>query len=221
MNRKCVKNILCFFLFLETFKGLKQRVLWKFENESLSNVPSNVIIRKWLPQNDILAHKNVVLFIAHGGLFGTSESLYYGIPLLVIPFFGDQHRNAHRIVSGGYGKSLSFSEITKESLSAKIQELISDKSYFNRAKHTSAIFNDNIVSPMDEAMFWIEHVAKFKGAKHLKSHAVHMSWFTYFSLDILIFNVLVVFSVLFGAIYLIWKLFATKKIQQQSTKKQN
>lgn len=214
-------NFLLLLLFSESFKGLKQRVLWKFENESLANVPSNVMIRKWLPQNDILAHENVVLFIAHGGLFGTSESLYYGIPLLVIPFFGDQHRNAHRIVSGGYGKSLGFSEITKETFSAKIQELISDKSYFNRAKYTSAIFNDNLISPMDEAMFWIEHVAKFKGAKHLKSHAVHMTWFTYFSIDILIAHVIVVFSVLFGTIFLMWKLFATKKIQQPSTKKQN
>lgn len=50
----------------DTFKKLKQRVLWKFEDESLPGVPSNVMIKKWLPQNDILAHQNVVLFISHG-----------------------------------------------------------------------------------------------------------------------------------------------------------
>ncbi|XP_055308151.1 UDP-glycosyltransferase UGT5-like, partial [Sitodiplosis mosellana] len=176
--------------FLDAFRNLKQRVLWKFEDDSLTNVPSNVFILKWAPQNDVLAHPNVILFISHGGLFGTSESLYHGVPLLLIPFFGDQQRNAHRIATAGYGKYITFSAITKETFSEKINELISDKSYFNKAKQTSAIFKDNIAHPMDEAMFWIEHVAKFKGAKHFQSHAVHMSLFSYLLLDVLAVNVL-------------------------------
>lgn len=56
-------------IFLKVFGKLKQNVLWKFEDESLSNVPPNVRIQKWLPQSDVLAHPNVVLFIAHGGSF--------------------------------------------------------------------------------------------------------------------------------------------------------
>lgn len=54
-------------IFLEVFGKLKQNVLWKFEDESLANVPANVRIQKWLPQSDVLAHPNVVLFISHGG----------------------------------------------------------------------------------------------------------------------------------------------------------
>lgn len=46
---------------------MKQKVLWKFENDTLPNMPSNVMIRKWLPQNDVLAHKNTILFLTHGG----------------------------------------------------------------------------------------------------------------------------------------------------------
>lgn len=33
---------------------LKQRVLWKWENDTLPNQPPNVFIRKWMPQRDIL-----------------------------------------------------------------------------------------------------------------------------------------------------------------------
>lgn len=51
------------------------------------------MIQKWLPQNDILAHPNVKLFITHSGLFGTFEALANGVPLMMIPFFGDQYRN--------------------------------------------------------------------------------------------------------------------------------
>lgn len=177
------------------------------------------MIRKWMPQNDILAHPNVILFISHGGLFGTTESIYHATPLLLIPFFGDQHRNAHRISMTGYGKYLPFNEVTKDTLSAKINEIISDESFLNRAKYTASVFKDNLLHPMDEAVFWIEHVAKFKGAKHLKSHAVDMSMFTYLSLDVLFATFVVVFSFLFAIQYLIRKIVFKKKVQLVNDKK--
>lgn len=39
---------------LKSFGSLKQKVLWKWENETLPNQPKNVFIRKWMPQRDIL-----------------------------------------------------------------------------------------------------------------------------------------------------------------------
>lgn len=39
--------------FLELFSGLKQTVLWKFE-EHLPNLPKNVHILNWAPQQSIL-----------------------------------------------------------------------------------------------------------------------------------------------------------------------
>ncbi len=38
---------------LSAFADLPQRVLWKFESD-LPDVPKNVLVRKWFPQNDIL-----------------------------------------------------------------------------------------------------------------------------------------------------------------------
>lgn len=177
------------------------------------------MIRKWMPQNDVLAHQNVVLFISHGGLFGTTESLYHGVPMLLIPFFGDQFRNAHRITLAGYGKFLQHREITKESFSMTLNELLSDESYLNKAKQSSAVFKDNVVNPMDEAMFWIEHVAKFKGAPHLKSHAVHLSWFTYLLMDVFLFNLLIGVGVVVVLRILIKRLFGKKKAVKVSEKK--
>lgn len=76
--------------FIKSFGMLKQKVLWKYEDESITDLPPNVKISKWLPQSDILAHKNIVLFITHGGVFGKQEGLYHGVPMLMIPFYGDQ-----------------------------------------------------------------------------------------------------------------------------------
>lgn len=42
---------------LRAFGGLKQKVLFKWENDDLPNKPHNMMIKKWLPQTDILADK--------------------------------------------------------------------------------------------------------------------------------------------------------------------
>ncbi|RZC34097.1 UDP-glucuronosyltransferase 1-7C-like [Asbolus verrucosus] len=40
--------------FLKAFGRLPQRVLWKWENDSMQGKPDNVMIQKWMPQLDIL-----------------------------------------------------------------------------------------------------------------------------------------------------------------------
>lgn len=40
--------------FLHAFSKIPQRVLWKWEDDTLQERPSNVMIYKWLPQRDIL-----------------------------------------------------------------------------------------------------------------------------------------------------------------------
>lgn len=39
---------------LKAFGSFKQKVLWKWENETLPDQPKNVYIQKWMPQRDIL-----------------------------------------------------------------------------------------------------------------------------------------------------------------------
>lgn len=180
-------------IFIDTFKMLKQRVIWKYEMETAEDVreiPSNVLIRKWLPQADILAHKNVVLFITHGGMFGNFEAIARGVPLLVIPFFADQHRNAFRVVKMGYGRSLNFADMTAASLNEGLQDILQNISYTNRVREISAIYGDNLVHPLEEAMFWIEYVCRHRGAKHLQSYAVHMPTYKILLLDIVALTIL-------------------------------
>lgn len=43
--------------FVKAFARLDQRVIWKYENETLPNKPDNVMIGKWMPQRDILCIK--------------------------------------------------------------------------------------------------------------------------------------------------------------------
>lgn len=116
-----MKNII-----VSALSKLKQNVLWKWEDDELPGRPKNVKTGKWLPQNDILAHPNVKLFITHGGLLSTIETIYHGKPILAIPIVGDQQLNAAEAVSNGYAISLLFKELTEEKLVNGVNELLSN-----------------------------------------------------------------------------------------------
>lgn len=143
---------------------------------------------------------------------GTFEGIARGVPMFFIPIFGDQLRNSLKSVSAGNALMLAFSELTVESFSAKINEMINNKAYYNRAKALARTFNDNIVHPMDEAMFWIEYVIRSKGAEHLKSKAVHMAWFSY-----LMFDILIVPFIAIAIVYFAVKAMFARKINKSQT----
>lgn len=86
-------------MFVGAFSKIKQKVIWKYENETLPNKSDNVMISDWLPQRDLLASKQVNVFITHGGYLGTSEATSEGVPMLGLPFFGDQvqYINEHKV----------------------------------------------------------------------------------------------------------------------------
>jgi len=48
------------------------------------------------------------LFITHGGRLSTQEAVFHGVPVLVIPFFADQHLNGERMVEHGVGLRLNY-----------------------------------------------------------------------------------------------------------------
>ena len=114
-------------IFLNTFAKLKQKVLWKWETESMEDLPPNVRLIKWLPQQDVLSHKNIRMFITHGGHGGVTEGLYAGVPLLGIPMFSDQFWNMEQAERKGFGISLPFNELSEERLVQAVNQILGDK----------------------------------------------------------------------------------------------
>lgn len=126
-----------------------------------------------------------------------SQGIARGVPILMIPFFGDQHRNAIRAVRAGYAKILKFNNLSIEIFVNTINEMLTNSSYALKMKEISNIYRDNLMHPMDTAMFWIEYIIRHSGAKHLKSHAINMTWFSYLLLDVLLVNLLIFTTILF------------------------
>lgn len=76
-----------------------------------------------------LAHPNIKLFITHGGLLGTTESVERGVPILGIPIFGDQPMNMKQSVNAGVGLSIDFDDLNEEELLQKIREILKNPKY--------------------------------------------------------------------------------------------
>jgi glucuronosyltransferase len=66
------------------------------------------------------------LFITQCGLQSFQEAVYYGVPLLGIPFFGDQKYNAKKIVTEEIGLHLPFQDVTKQTLLTSINAVLND-----------------------------------------------------------------------------------------------
>lgn len=109
---------------LETFSEIPYNVLWKFENDSLPGKPSNVNLYPWLPQQDVLGHPNIELFITQAGLQSVEEGIVNKVPMLAIPFIFDQFTNAKRIEELGLGLHLDITTFTKEKFRNAILEVI-------------------------------------------------------------------------------------------------
>lgn len=114
-------------IIMKTLSKLNQRIIFKWESDDLHGKPKNILVKKWLPQSEILAHKNIKLFISHCGMGGVLESKYHGVPVLAIPFFGDQMKNSDGIVMEGWAIRLDFESLTQEKLTESIEELLNNQ----------------------------------------------------------------------------------------------
>nr|WEU75320.1 uridine diphosphate-glycosyltransferases 40AP4 [Glyphodes pyloalis] len=188
---------------LKMFGALKQTVLWKFE-EVLPDMPDNVHILNWAPQPSILAHPNCVLFITHGGLLSTTETIQFATPIIGVPVFADQFINVERAVKKGFAKRVDLSYQLAAELKVAIDEVLNDPSYTNKVKELSFVYHDRTVPPGAELVHWVEHVIKTNGAPHLRSPALDVPIYQKLYLDfaalvlVAIYLIVTAFKRIFG-----------------------
>ncbi|XP_052004353.1 UDP-glucuronosyltransferase-like [Xyrauchen texanus] len=183
--------------FFEAFRQIPQRVLWRHTGPVPENAPKNVKLMKWLPQNDLLGHPKVKAFITHGGSHGIYEGICNGVPMVMVPLFGEQADNVQRLVFRGVAESLSIYDITSEKLLVALRKVINDKSYKEKMTKLSAIHRDHPIEPLDQAVFWTEFVMRHKGAEHLRPAAHELNWIQYHCLDVVGFLILILVTVIF------------------------
>ena len=123
--------------------GPNHHILWKLPNARqalLSTgelLPTSLRIEHWIPsQLGVLAHPNVRVFITHGGGNGFHEGIYFGKPLLVMPFWLDCFDFAVRAIDSGVGLALDRPPaFSADEVALKLERLLAESSFRERAQY--------------------------------------------------------------------------------------
>jgi len=91
---------------------------------------------EFLPQASVLPQVDLV--ITHGGNNTTTECLYFGKPMVVLPVFWDQYDNAQRVHELGLGRRLDTYRCSEEELLGAIEDLLVDAALAVRLDAISA-----------------------------------------------------------------------------------
>lgn len=182
-------------MFLNTFKEFENVgfIMSKsnlFDISSL-NVPKNVLILDWVPQNDLLGDEKVKAFITHGGLNSILESLFHAKPMIAIGFSLDQTNGAAAV---GYRKAgISITDeknFTKENLIGSIRKILNDPVYTENCQRISKYVK--VKDGKKIFYYWLNYVYEVGYEHLLVKPYLNYSHFQKYNLDIMLFFFLVV-----------------------------
>ncbi|KAK7306714.1 hypothetical protein VNO77_44669 [Canavalia gladiata] len=95
--------------------------------EFLDEVKDRAYITSWCPQNQVLAHPSIGVFLTHCGWNSTLEGLCEGVPMIGWPFFAEQQTNCRYIcTSWGIGMDIK-DDVKREEVTTLVKEMIMEE----------------------------------------------------------------------------------------------
>ncbi len=107
---------------------------------ALGPVPDNFLVSPYVPQLEILPRTSV--FVTHGGMNSAMESLYYGVPMIVIPQQGDQFATGQRIAELGLGLMLDNNTVNVTALREAVERVANESAFRQRAQQMQQLTHD-------------------------------------------------------------------------------
>lgn len=111
-----------------------------FDVKKLKNISSNIHIYPSVPQLQVLQMADV--FVTHGGMNSVSESIVYGVPMVVIPFVSDQPVNARCIEKLGVGKKMDYAQVNSARLKEKVLSVLCDSDIKDNLKKVKSLIDN-------------------------------------------------------------------------------
>ncbi|HEX7669238.1 MAG TPA: glycosyltransferase [Polyangiaceae bacterium] len=149
----------------EAVSALPARVLFtvgnEFSRETLGEMPANVRVERFVPQDDVLPHAAAAL--CHGGSGSVLGALAAGVPLVVTPLFADQPDNAARVATTGAGLAVDGRALSVEELRGALSRVMAEDTFRMVARRFAAEIA--ALPPTDEAALQIERIARAENGR--------------------------------------------------------
>lgn len=96
---------------------------------------------------------------------------------------------------------MNIDYLNRTILETSIDKMLTNSTYKAVAQKMSQIFRDRPIKPLDSAIYWIEYVIRYDGAKHMQSPAVHLNVFQKSSLDVILVLIIALYICVKISIY--------------------
>uniref|UniRef100_A0A0K0EA18 glucuronosyltransferase n=1 Tax=Strongyloides stercoralis TaxID=6248 RepID=A0A0K0EA18_STRER len=208
---------------IEAIKQLPEiTFIWKYETPEDGYIDKldNLILNKWIPQNDLLNDPRLSLFITHGGANSIAELSFRGVPAIAVPVFGDQFRNAKLIEKHKTGLVMDKKLLTDSNkLISNIKEILTNQEYKKNAYLVSQRLNKR---PIGSKQLLIEHVefaCEFGKLPVLDLEGRNMNFITFYNLDIILPLMIIAILISILALLTVIKIFKFIFIKKDKVKK--
>ncbi|VDD90073.1 unnamed protein product [Enterobius vermicularis] len=193
-------------IFVSAFAERKDVMfVWQYDGPELKHLSSNVYIKSWLPQQDILGNPKTKAHISHGGLNSVIESMWHGVPVIGFPLTARGYDNLLRVTARNAGIMLFKRNITKEAVLEAI-----DCIYKTKYREEALVFRDMVTdvpySELNHSAFWVEFIERHQEVPHARSGADHLNILQYFLVDVIAFLLSILVLIIITVFYML-KLF--------------
>jgi MGT family glycosyltransferase len=103
----------------------------RHSRDELGAVPANVHLEQFVPHSAVL--KRSALLVSHAGHGTVAKALYYGAPMVLVPWDRDQPGVAARAAALGVAEVIARHDLTEQRLSTAIQRVLGTPRYQENA----------------------------------------------------------------------------------------